>query len=158
MKQKYLILNNEDQKELIIREFAEIDDKEVLSLIGEEKYSVKPIKSAIKKGKKTLISVLRTEKLYPPSLYADKIAESVISMFKEKKQSIELLFDDIDLLTKKKEKEPESSKDIEKESNDIDELLEDDFDDEDLIKEVPLIADDDESLVLDDDESLDLDE
>jgi len=37
MKQKYLILNNDDQKELIIREFAELDDKEALLLLGEQK-------------------------------------------------------------------------------------------------------------------------
>ncbi|MCD4778008.1 MAG: hypothetical protein K8R12_03450 [Desulfobacterales bacterium] len=129
MKQKYLILNNDDQKELIIREFSELDDKVVLLLLVEQKYDVKSIESAIKKGKKALTSTLRTEKLYPPSLYADKIAESVISMFKEKKQSIDLLFDDIDLLTKKKSK-PEPFKDIEKESNEIDELLEDDFEEE----------------------------
>ena len=129
MKQKYLILNNDDQKELIIREFSELDDKVVLLLLGEQKYDVKSIESAIKKGKKALTSTLRTEKLYPPSLYADKIAESVILMFKEKKQSMELLFDDIDLLTKKKSK-PESIKDIEKESNAIDELHEDDFEEE----------------------------
>jgi len=148
MKQKYLILNNNDQKELMIRKFAELEDKEVLLLLAEEKYDVKAIKSAIKKGKNTLISVLRTEKLYPPGLYADKIAGSVISMFKEKKQSIELLFDDIDLLTKKK-KEPEPYKDIEKESNEIDELLEDDFEeklDDNLIENDSFIAEDDESL------------
>ena len=126
MKQKYLILNNDDQKELIIREFTELDDKGVLLLLGEQKYDVKAINSAIKKGKKALISVLKTEKLYPPSLYADKIAESVILVFKEKKQSIELLFDDIDLLTKKK-KESETFKDVGKEVNEIDELPGDDF-------------------------------
>ena len=47
MKQKYLILNNDDQKELIIREFADLEDKELLLLLGEEKYDVKAIKSAI---------------------------------------------------------------------------------------------------------------
>ena len=145
MKQKYLILNNNNQKELIIREFA---DLKVLLLLGEEKYDVKAIKSAIKKGKNTLISVLRTEKLYPTGLYADKIAESVISMYREKKQSIELLFDDIDLLTKNK-KEPEPFRDIEKESSEIDELLEDDFEeklDDNLIEKDSLIAKDDKSL------------
>ena len=69
---------------------------------------------------------MRAEKLYSPGLAADKIAESVISMYREKKQSIEILFDDIDLLTKNK-KEPEPFRDIEKESSEIDELLEDDF-------------------------------
>ena len=152
MKQKYLILNNDDQKEFIIREFAELDDKEVLLLLAEEKYDVKDIRSAIVKGKKALISVLRTDNLYPPGLYADKIAESAISMFSEKKQSTELLFDDIDLLTKKKSK-PELFKDIEKKLNEIDELLEDDFEeelDDNLIKK--------DSLIIEDDKSFDIDE
>ena len=151
MKQKYLILNNDDQKELIIREFAELDDKEALLLLGEQKYDVMDIKSAIKERKKALISVLRTKNLYLPCLYANEIAESVISMFKEKKQSIELLFDDIDLLTKKITK-PEPLKDIEKESNEIDELLDDDFEEEldnDLIAKKPLIIEDDKSFDID---------
>ena len=149
MKQKYLILNNDDQKELIIREFAALDDKEALLLLGEGKYDVKDINSAIKKGKKALIFLLRTEKLYPPSLYADKIADSVISMSGEKKQSIELLFDDIDLLTKKK-KEPEPLKNMEKEANEIDEVVEEKFDDENyLIQKDLLIAKDDKPLEID---------
>jgi hypothetical protein len=151
MKQKYLILNNDDQKELIIREFSELDDKALLLLLGEQKYDVKSIESAIKKGKKALTSTLRTEKLYPPSLYADKIADSVISMFKEKKQFIELLCDDIDLLTKKKSK-PAPFKDIEEESNEIDEMLEDDFEeelDDNLIEKDLLIIEDDDSLEID---------
>ena len=101
MKQKYLILNNDDQKELIIREFTEVDDKEALLLLAEEKYDIEGINSAIKEGKKALISVLRTKNLFPPDLYADKIAESVISLSEEKKQSIELLFDDVDLINNK---------------------------------------------------------
>jgi len=149
MKQKYLILNNDDQKELIIREFAELGDKEVLLLLAEEKYDVKEIQSAIVKGKKALISVLRTNNLYFPGLYADKIAESAISMFREKKQSIELLFDDIDLLTKKESK-PEPFED--KKSNEIDELHEDDFEeelDDNLIKKDLLIVEDDKSFDID---------
>ena len=145
MKLKYLILNNDDQKELIITEFAELKDKEASLLLVKEKYDVKAIDFAINKGTKALISVLRTENLYPPSLYADKIAESVITMSREKKQSIELFFDDIDLLTKnKKEKEPEPFREIEKGSSEIDELLEDDVEeklDDNLIEKDSLIAD-----------------
>ena len=144
MKLKYLILNNDEQKELIITEFAELKDKEASLLLVKEKYDVKAIDFAINKGTKALISVLRTENLYPPSLYADKIAESIISMSREKKQSIELFFDDIDLLTKNK-KEPEPFREIEKGSSEIDELLEDDVEeklDDNLIEKDSLIADD----------------
>jgi len=61
------------------------------------------------------------------------------------------LFDDIDLLTKKITK-PEPLKDIEKESNKIDELLDDDFEEEldnDLIAKKPLIIEDDKSFDID---------
>ncbi len=101
MKQKYLILNSDDQKELIIREFTEVDDKEALLLLTEEKYDIEVVNSAIKKGKTALIYALRTENLYPPDLYVDKIAESVILMSGEQKQSVELLFDDVDLINNK---------------------------------------------------------
>ena len=48
MKQKYLISKEDDQKKLIIKEFAELD-KEMLSLLCQEEYDYKMIKSAISK-------------------------------------------------------------------------------------------------------------
>ena len=146
MKQKYIILKNEDQNEFIFREYAELDDREILLMLGEEKYGVDDIKSVLQYGKKALISKLRTEKLFPPTIYADQIAESVFTMFRENKQSAELLFDDIELLTKEKKTEP--IKVIEKDSSEseIDELLEDDLNelDDNLVEKDSLIIDDDD--------------
>ena len=124
MKQKYLISKENDQKKLIIKEFAELD-KERLSLLCEEEYDNKIIKSAISKGKETLISELRTNNMYPPGVYAEKIAQAVIDIFGSKdSQSIELSFNDVDLLIK----EQEASEDIDEiESvDDIDKLIGDD--------------------------------
>ena len=125
MKQKYLISKENDQKKLIIKEFAELD-KERLSLLCEEEYDNKIIKSAISQGKEALISELRTNNMYPPGVYAEKIAQAVIDIFGSKdSQSIELSFNDIDLLIK----EQAPSEDInEKESSadNIDELIGDD--------------------------------
>ncbi|MBW1822048.1 MAG: hypothetical protein JRI92_09865 [Deltaproteobacteria bacterium] len=124
MKQKYLISKENDQKKLIIKEFAELD-KEKFSLLCEEEYDNKIIKSAISKGKEALISELRTNNMYPPSVYAEKIAQAVIDIFGSKEnQSIELSFNDVDLLLK--EQAPSEDTDaIESIADDIDELIDD---------------------------------
>ncbi len=137
MKQKYLISKDNGKDKLVIREFAELD-KEMFSLLCEEVYDDEAIESSIAKGKASLISTLRTQNMYPSGSYADKIAESVITIYgSEKNQSTELFFDDIDLLTKD-QKKPEVVKVIEKEPVEIDELLEDEsevhFDEDDFAK------------------------
>ena len=127
MKQKYLISKEDDQNKLIIKEFAELD-KEILSLLCEEEYDNKIIKSAILKGKEALISELRTNNMYPPGVYAEKIAQAVIDIFGSKdSQSIELSFNDVDLLIK----EQAPSEDIDETKSvvddDVDKLIGDDL-------------------------------
>jgi len=126
MKQKYIISKDSDQKKLVIKEFAELD-KEMLSLLCEEEYDNKIIKSAISEGKKALISVLRTNNMYPPSVYAEKIAQAVIDIFASKdSQSVEVSFNDVDLLIK--EQAPsEDTDELEDAADDIDELIGDDL-------------------------------
>jgi len=157
MKQKYLISKENDQKKLIIKEFAELD-KERLSLLCEEEYDNKIIKSAISKGKEALISELRTNNMYPPGVYAEKIAQAVIDIFASKEsQSIELSFNDIDLLIK--EQAPsEDIDEIESSADDIDELIGDDLKEKlgdnnavEKIKSSVKIAGDEDSGVIKDD-------
>ncbi|MBW2590065.1 MAG: hypothetical protein JRD71_04985 [Deltaproteobacteria bacterium] len=157
MKQKYLISKENDQKKLIIKEFAELD-KERLSLLCEEEYDNNIIKSAISKGKETLISELRTNNMYPPGVYAEKIAQAVIDIFASKEsQSIELSFNDIDLLIK--EQVPsEDIDEIESSADDIDELIGDDPEkklrDENVVEKikssVKIAGDEDSSVIKDD--------
>ena len=114
MKQKYLILKNDNTNKLIIREFVELDERDVYSLACEETYDGEVIKSAITSGKEALISTLRTTNLYPPGSYAEKIAESVINLYSsENDQSQELFFDDKDYISNewKKTKKPDDSAD-----------------------------------------------
>ncbi len=93
MKHKYLILKNDEKIELTIQEFAELEKRDEYTLLGEETYNGGTVTSAISKGKKTLISILRTINLYPPSLYAAKIAESVMNLYNSTSdQSIALFF------------------------------------------------------------------
>jgi len=157
MKQKYLISKENDQKKMIIKEFAELD-KERFSLLCEEEYDNNIIKSAISKGKETLISELRTNNMYPPGVYAEKIAQAVIDIFASKEsQYIELSFNDIDLLIK----EQAPSEDIdetESSADDIDELIGDDLEEKlgdnnavEKIKSAVKIAGDEDSDVIKDD-------
>jgi len=128
MKQKYLIIKDKEKKQIKIQEFAELN-KEMLSLLCEEAYDYKIIKSALSAGPETLISALRTNNLYPPGIYAEKIASAVAELYKSKdRDSMELFFDDINLLAKNR-KVAKVAEQVEDESADVDEMLEDSFED-----------------------------
>ncbi len=127
MKQKYLIINDKKNKQIKIQEYAELN-KEMLSLLCEEAYDYKTIKSAIAAGIDTLIAALRTNNLYPPGIYAEKIASAVTELLKSKdKESIELFFDDVNLLAKKRGS-AKVTKQLADDTADLDEMLEDDYD------------------------------
>ena len=101
----------------------------MLSLLCEEAYDYKTIKVALSAGSETLISALRTPNLYPPGIYAEKIASAVAELFKSKDQdSVELFFDDANLLAKNRGA-AKVIEQLEDEPDDIDETLEDDFED-----------------------------
>ena len=128
MKQKYLILNDKKNKQIKIQEFAELN-KQMLSLLCEEVYDYKTIKSAISAGRDELIAALRTNNMYPPGIYAVQIADAVIDLYKSKKpESVELFFDDINLLTKNLAP-IKAARQVEDEPAALDDLLEDDYDD-----------------------------
>ena len=128
MKQKYTIIKDKKNKQLIIREFAELD-KAILSLLCEETYEQKMIVAAIKSGQENLISALRTNNLYPPGIYAEKIADAVIELYATRaKESEDLFFDDLELLARADKSEPRvAEKPVEEQDEEMDELLEDDF-------------------------------
>lgn len=127
MKQKYLIINDKKNKQIKIQEYAELN-KEMLSLLCEEAYDYKTIKPAISSGTDTLISALRTNNLYPPGIYAEKIASAVVELLKSKDQELlELYFDDINLLSKSRGSVVVAEQ-AEDDSADLDESLDDNLD------------------------------
>ena len=148
MKQKYLILNDPDNKLIKIQEFAELN-KEMLSLLCEEEYEYQAIQSAIATGSDAMIIALRTNNMYPPGIYAEQIAGAVIKLFQSgKSDSIELFFDDVTLLTGDRDgaRVTEQTSD---ESAELDDVLEDSYDEsyteKDGLKKIdssPKIADD----------------
>ncbi len=126
MRQKYVILKNDEKNELILRAFTEIDNTELV-LACEETYDEKIIKSTIPKGKNALISILRTQNIYPPGLYAEIIAESVMELYNSKNiNTKELLFDDMTFL-KKGTQAYKVTDNIEYEEIESDEILDYDF-------------------------------
>ncbi len=127
MKQKYLILNESENKLIKIQEFAELN-KEMLSLLCEEEYAYQAIQSAIAAGTEAVIAALRTNNMYPPGIYAERIAGAVTNLFQSgKSDSIELFFDDVTLLTGDRDgaRVTEQTAD---ESAELDDVLEDSYD------------------------------
>ncbi len=163
MKQRYDIFKNETDNQLTIKEYAELD-KVTYSLLCEQKFDMDALKKAMEKGKDALVSAIRTENMYPPARFAEKIAESVTELVKSvDKESIEIYFDDAVFLSREKEaeeaeesKEDEEVEETEAESGDIDELLddsiEDEFEDDDKISNL------NSSLRVADDDSLDIED
>ena len=110
MKQRYFISRDKNTSELTIKEYAavvgnlkryEINalSQEDFTLLCTETYEGKIVKQAISQGKEALVSTLRTDNLYPISIYANVIADSVIELYdNDGNLSKELLFDDLDLL------------------------------------------------------------
>jgi len=131
MKQKYEIIKDNEKNTLILREYAELD-KDTLSPLCEESYDITAIAAAASGGKSQLIAALRTKNMYPPGLYAEKIADTVTELLGDgEKQAAELLFDDIELLNREREREiREAEIKDEVEVEEIDELLADDFEDD----------------------------
>ena len=80
MKSKYTIIRDKENKQLIIKEYAEVD-KDALTFVGEEAYADKMIRSAISKGSEKLISALRTINFYPSGMFARGLAEAIIDFY-----------------------------------------------------------------------------
>ena len=157
MKQKYLILKDKENKQFKIQEFAELD-KEALSLLCEETYDYRTIKSAVSAGKDALIAALRTNNMYPPGKYAEQIAEAVIDLHASaERESVELFFDDINLFAKTREavKVSEHLED-DTEDTDLDDVLGEDFDEG--YPEKDELGQNDSPLQIEDDDYIDADE
>lgn len=157
MKQKYAIIRDDDQGRIIIREYAELD-KEMMSLLCEETYSKEKIAAACQAGHQAVIDAIRTNNMYPPTVYAEPIAQAIQGLFSEEgKLSAELFFDDKDIFIK--EVEPVQEDDAEEEIDDdvdVDDLLDDgieeDYDDDEVLKDLK------SSLQVADDDSADIEE
>lgn len=154
MKQKYAVMRDDEQKTLIVREYAELD-KEMMSLLCEETYPLADIALAVPKGAQAVIDTLRTNNMYPPTTFAQAIAEAVIGMFSEEGgSSAELFFDDRELFDRdaelhladtEEDADSETEEDVEVDDL-LDDSIDDDFEDDKVLKDLKSsiqVADDD---------------
>jgi hypothetical protein len=106
MKQKYHIRKDIKAKTLLIQEFAVLTSNtgkqkypdiqgDDYSLLCEQSYSGREVKSASSTGKDDLILLLRNQHFFPIGTYMDKIADAVMGMYASKgEQHEDLIFDD----------------------------------------------------------------
>ncbi len=159
MKQKYLLLKNSQDSGLVIKELAELE-KGIFSVVYEEKYDGDTIVSAMETEQEELMSVLRTSTFYPNRVCAEKIADGIADLYgAEDKESVEVLFNDIDLLTPVKPVAKEVIVEDEVPAE-IDALLEDDktedkIEDEVDVPEKPDVVEPEAAVKLEDDDSSD---
>lgn len=156
MKQKYAIIRDDDQKILVVREYAELD-KEMMSLLCEETYPQEAIGAAVKQGIQAVINVIRTNNMYPPTMFAVAIAEAITGILAEGgNPSAELFFDDKELFNQDVVLPAEDLEDEVEEEVDVDDLLDDtlddDFEDDKVLKDLK------SSIQVADDESPEPDE
>jgi hypothetical protein len=129
MKQKYTVIKDIDNDQLKIREYAELD-KESLSLLCEESYVYSAIEAAARKGEDALVGAIRTHNLFPPSNYAKALAETVKILLGSSESESMIFFNDIETLAKISDEAVLELDDVDDESGDIDDLLEDDVDED----------------------------
>ena len=131
MKQKYVVLLDNETEKLAIQEYAELD-KEMLSLLCEESYDAEMIKTAMDKDRNALIQALRTHNMYPPGVYTERIADAIVEMFQPgANSSAELFFEERELfapLVEESVEETDASADDK--GMDVDDLLDDDIEDD----------------------------
>ena len=102
MRLKYIVEKKDKNNELVLMEYME-DDQDRFSLLNEAVYDKKTISSAKKRGVKALIGVLRTQNMYPPLKFAEKIVDVVSEVLKSKKNpSMEIILDDMEFVDKKR--------------------------------------------------------
>ncbi|WP_319406209.1 hypothetical protein [uncultured Desulfosarcina sp.] len=132
MKQKYVVLLDNENGKLAIQEYAELD-KEMLSLLCEETYDAIAIKAAMDKDRNALIQALRTHNMYPPGTYTERIADAIVEMFQPgANSSAELFFEERELFDPVVPAVVDESDDDDDEDSgiEVDDLLDDDIDDD----------------------------
>lgn len=152
MKQKYIVVKDTETQQITIKEFAELD-RELFSLLCEESYDQKAVEAAIETGKNTLVALLKTQNMYPPALYFEKICDAVMELCaKTDLTTTEVFINDHELLA---EEMKSAEADLKANSEDLDELLEEDNYNEES-SEIEALDNSKTPLKIADDESVDV--
>ena len=155
MKQKYTVLKDIENDKLTIREYAELD-KEMLSLLCEESFVYSAVEIAARKGENALVRAIRTQNLFPPISYAKVLAETVKNLIDSDEAESAIFFNDVETLSKMSEDIVLDMDDVDSESADIDDLLDDDVE-EDFDDDIE-ITNINSSIKIADDDAVELEE
>ncbi|MBW1696744.1 MAG: hypothetical protein JRH18_03845 [Deltaproteobacteria bacterium] len=122
MRYKYKLEKNDKANELVLQEYGEVDEDR-FELLNEATYDQQKIASSALKGETDLIKTLRTENMYPPSIFSKKLFEMTTELLNsENRKAIETLIDDLDYTDRgkrfRRRKEP-----IEEELLEIEDVL-----------------------------------
>lgn len=125
MNQKYLVVKDDTQTNIVISEFAELASNE-FSQLSEQTYKISEIKKAVKAGGKALITAIRTPNFFPPFVTAEKLAVAIEELVTDKeKKSVEVIVDDIRVMNEL-DVEVDDELDDDEEIDDLDDILADD--------------------------------
>lgn len=157
MKQRFEIQVQGDK--LVVKEYAELD-KEMMSLLCEESYDRAAVGEAAALGAEAVMIAIRTKNMYPPRVYAQKLSEAIMEMLDSgSDEPVEVVINDLDLLTRGTIDHEAEIEDLEEEEADIDDLLEDDIDaEDDSLEDEIAVKKIKSSLKVADDEIADLDD
>ncbi len=122
MEQKYALEKKDNV--FIIRELAETEPGK-FAMLFEEKLDMDLVAAAASEGKRKLIDLFRSNNMYPPNFFAEKVAKGIISMFgNDPKDKLTIECNDNEALLNKGSLPVDLVVD-EKELAEIDQLLED---------------------------------
>ncbi|MEJ2040527.1 MAG: hypothetical protein P8X55_16605, partial [Desulfosarcinaceae bacterium] len=115
--------------------------------------------AAVGTGRTAVINAIRTNNMYPPTMYAEPIADAIMGLFSDGGNlSAELFFDDKDFFARDAAAKEESEEEEETEEDvGVDDLLEDDIE-EDFDDGGEVLKDLKSSLQVADDDSADIED
>lgn len=135
MKSKYLLSKQDGA--IVIEERGELDPG-TFSSLSEKKLDIEDFDEAVQLGTAAVVEVFRDNNIFPPSVYANQIADAIIAMLKDGAETEkELLFSDLDFLIKG-ERPIIITPDVEAEASEIDiieDMLAEDVDEEAFIED-----------------------
>lgn len=128
MKQRYTVLNAQEDDRLIIREEGELD-KDLFSTQCTVSFAKDALEQALRQGVFTTIQLIRSKDMYPSLSVAEKIVEAIRQFLDDGSQPVAVDINDADFITKRTKPAPVAAVETDDDASDLDDLLEDDTED-----------------------------
>ncbi|OQY13501.1 MAG: hypothetical protein B6I31_01020 [Desulfobacteraceae bacterium 4572_19] len=118
MKQKYILEKKINDGKYTLKEFGELSPG-IFTMMCTEQYNAKALDEAMGQELNQFFDVLRTNNIFPPLYLANKLFEAAIGLKDAKEdETIEVLFNDLESISKEEELSELELKSIEAEGDD----------------------------------------